>query len=119
MLERKCCSGVLSLLICIMFNVECYTQQEYTNFKVAVYARSYEVRKMGDLHWLDSIWTNCTSQLHVDKIYIETHRDLVMVQEDTLEMVKRYFQNKGVETAGGITYTVYEPKRFQTFCYTR
>lgn len=96
----------------------CYSQPGYKNFKVAVYVRSYEVRKMGDLHWLDSIWTDITAHLHVDKIYLETHRDLVMVQEDTLEMVKKYFNDKGIETAGGITYTVYEPNRFQTFCYS-
>jgi hypothetical protein len=107
-----------TLLFCTEFLSNCRSQGSYQNFETAVYARSYEVRKMGDLHWLDSVWTVITDQVHIDKIYLETHRDLVMVQEDTLEIVKKYFQDKGLKVAGGITYTVYEPNRFQTFCYT-
>jgi len=109
--------SVIALLCYNTFIIDCFTQQGYENFKVAVYARSYEVRKMSDLHWLDSVWIDITRQVHVDKIYLETHRDLVMVQQDTLEMVKNYFHDRGIETAGGITFTVYEPNRFQTFCY--
>ena len=108
---------ILFFLGALHFNSKVFGQ--YHNFKVAVYTRSYEVKKMGDLDWLDSIWTEITRQVHVDKIYLETHRDLVIVQEDTLEKVKKYFTDKGVEVAGGITYTVYEPNRFETFCYSK
>lgn len=95
-----------------------FAQKGYDNFKVAVYARSYEVQKMEDLDWLDSIWQIISKQVHVDKIYLETHRDLVMPDQETLDRVKRYFNKQGVETAGGITYTVNERNRFETFCYS-
>ncbi len=91
----------------------------YKNFEVAVYSRSYEVEKMGDLKWLENIWEEITHQVHVDKIYLETHRDLVIVQEDTLEMVKKFFEKRGIKTAGGITLTIDESNRFQTFCYSK
>jgi hypothetical protein len=93
-------------------------QKGYDNFKVAVYSRAYEVEKMDDLKWLDSIWSDIERQVHVDKIYLETHRDLLIVKSETLEKVKKYFHDKGIQTSGGITYTVYEPNRFETFCYT-
>jgi hypothetical protein len=91
---------------------------QYKNFKVAIYARAYEVKQMSDLKKLDSTWTAITQQLKVDKIYLETHRDTVMVDAKTIEAVKKYFLSKGVQVAGGITYTWDERNHFQTFCYT-
>nr|MDA3928210.1 hypothetical protein [Prolixibacteraceae bacterium] len=57
-------------------------------------------------------------QLDVDKIYLETHRDLLIVDEDILTSAIDFFESKGIETAGGITYTIDESNQFQTFCYT-
>ncbi len=45
----------------------------YKNFKVAVYARAYEVQKMDSLQWLDQVWDSLSHQVHVDKVYLETH----------------------------------------------
>lgn len=90
----------------------------YKSFKVSVYTRAYEVEKMKDLHWLDSTWNIISSQLKVDKIYLETHRDLLIVPDETLEIAKKYFRDKGIEVGGGITYTVNERNNFETFCYS-
>lgn len=92
--------------------------QNYKNFKVAVYSRSYETNLMADEQWLDKTWTEVTNQLKVDKIYLETHRDLVMVDQKTLDIAKAYFKKKGVEVAGGITWTIDESNNFETFCYS-
>jgi len=91
---------------------------QYDNFKVSVYTRAYEVVKMKDPHWLDSTWKAISAQVKVDKIYLETHRDLLIVPDKTIEQAKKYFQDHGVEVAGGITYTINESNHFQTFCYT-
>lgn len=91
---------------------------KYKSFKVSVYARAYEVDKMKDLHWLDSTWTVISRQVDVDKIYLETHRDLLIVDDATLEQAKKYFHDRGIETAGGITYTIDESNSFETFCYS-
>jgi hypothetical protein len=90
----------------------------YKNFKVAVYARAYEVRKMDDLQWLEPIWNEISQQMKVDKIYLETHRDQVMVDEKTIESAKKFFEARGIKVAGGITFTVNESNRFETFCYS-
>lgn len=90
----------------------------HKNFTVSVYARAYEVREMKDLGRLDSIWANITSQLKIDKIYLETHRDKIIVDEETIEKAKKYFLDKGVKVAGGITYTINESNHFETFCYS-
>ena len=73
---------------------------------------------MADLEWLDSVWNDISKQVHVDKIYLETHRDLLMVDEQTLAKAIGYFKDKGLELGGGITYTVDEMNNFETFCYS-
>ncbi len=92
--------------------------QPYKNFRTAVYSRAYETRKMNDPVWLDSVWTIITRQVPVDKIYLETHRDRIVVDKETLEGAKAFFRGKGVAVAGGITLTVDEGNRFETFCYS-
>ena len=95
-----------------------YSQSSYSNFKVAVYARAYEVDKMSDLNWLTPIWDEITRQVHVDKIYLETHRDLLIVKKETIETARKFFESRNIEIAGGITLTVNERNRFETFCYS-
>ena len=73
---------------------------------------------MKDIHWLDSTWNVISQQLEVDKIYLETHRDLLVVEDATLEQAKKFFHDRGIETAGGITYTINEANSFETFCYS-
>jgi hypothetical protein len=104
-----------SLLIAIL---PVYSQGNYNNFKVAVYARAYEVDKMGDLNWLAPIWEEISRQVKVDKIYLETHRDLLIVKKETIEIAKKFFRDHNVEVAGGITLTVNERNLFETFCYS-
>jgi hypothetical protein len=105
--------------ILVVFDVSfAQISENYKNFKVAVYARAYEVRQMDDLKWLESIWATISNQVHVDKIYLETHRDMVIVDEKTIEKAKAFFNSHGIKTAGGITLTVSEMNRFETFCYS-
>ncbi|MDA3821024.1 MAG: hypothetical protein PF450_00215, partial [Bacteroidales bacterium] len=79
----------------------------------------YEVQKMENLRWLDSTWQVISSQMKIDKIYLETHRDLLIVDQKTLNKAKKFFESKGLEVAGGITYTIDEGNFFETFCYTK
>lgn len=91
---------------------------DYKNFKVAVYCRAYEVEKMADLEWLEPLWNDLARQVHVDRIYLETHRDLLIVKEETLRKAISFFEERGIEVGGGITYTVNEMNNFETFCYS-
>jgi hypothetical protein len=90
----------------------------YDNFRVAIYCRAQEVAKMADPKWLAESWEAVSREVHVDKIYIETHRDRIIIDDATLAAVKAFFASRGVTVAGGITYTVSEPNRFETFSYS-
>lgn len=108
-----CCAGLL-----IMAQTFAQKPGNYRNFSVAIYARAYEVREMSDLNNLAVTWGKISQQLKVDKIYLETHRDKIIVDEKTLEGAKKFFESKGVKVAGGITFTMDERNHFETFCYT-
>ncbi len=90
----------------------------YKNFDVALYARVYEVQKMKDPAWLESHWEAVSKHMKVDKIYLETHRDMVVIDQETLDKAKAFFVSKGVKVSGGITVTVNERNMFETYCYS-
>lgn len=106
-----------SLFLLVLFAIQ-MNAQPYKNFKVAIYCRAYEVEKMSDPEWLLTSWNEISKQVHVDKIYLETHRDLLIVSDETLEQAKKFFTDRGIQVGGGITYTIDESNNFQTFCYT-
>jgi len=108
--------ALLVLLLSNSFNA--LSQKMERNFKTSVYTRAYEVQKMADTAWLESSWKTISGQMHVDKIYLETHRDLLVVDKNTLTKAIAFFKSKGLEVAGGITYTIDESNQFQTYCYT-
>ena len=92
---------------------------KYKNFKVSSYIRAQDVARMEDDKFLKSTWETVSSQVDLDKIYIETHRDAFTVPEKTLLKVKKFFLSKGLEVGGGITYTRSEPTDFETYSYAR
>ncbi|HUT19204.1 MAG TPA: hypothetical protein VM366_08590 [Anaerolineae bacterium] len=90
----------------------------YQHFNVAIYARVYEVQQMADLDWLETRFDVMSHHIKVDKIYLETHRDTIVADEETIGRVRRFFEGRGICTSGGITLTVNERNRFETYCYT-
>jgi hypothetical protein len=90
----------------------------YEHFQAAIYARAYEVREMADAEWLRSRFDVMEKHVKVSKVYLETHRDKILVESQTLEKAKRFFEDRGIRTAGGITLTIDERNRFETFCYS-
>ena len=91
----------------------------YKNFKVSTYIRAQDVARMEDEQFLKSTWETVSTQVDLDKIYLETHRDAFTVPEKTLTKVKKFFLSKGLEVGGGITYTRSEPTDFETYSYAR
>jgi hypothetical protein len=114
-------SLVLRILIVLLSALIPYSAGaagHYQNFTVSVYARVYEVIRMDDLSWLEPRWNEISRQVKVDKIYLETHRDMKVAGRETILKLKRFFGDRNVAVAGGITATVNEMNRFETFCYT-
>jgi hypothetical protein len=73
-------------------------------FKVAVYIPVFQVQRMKDPAYLESSWNEISSQVRVDKVYIESYRSGTLADGALLEQVKAFFKAHGVETAGGIAY---------------
>ncbi len=95
------------------------TAERYRNFNVAIYTRAYEVQEMADLDRLAATFDVIQRHLKVGKVYLETHRDTVIPDRETIEAAKKFFLDRGIDVGGGITYTINERNRFETFCYTR
>ncbi len=107
-------------LFVILFSalfVTCFPQK-YQNFKVSIYCTAQDVSQMADTtNYLKPRWEEITRQIKIDKVYLETHRDFFIVDQKTLDIAKKFFNDKGIETAGGITYTAKPTGNFQSFCY--
>ncbi len=95
-----------------------HSQDHYRNFDVAIYCTVYDVQKMADPAWLEQRFDVISRYVKVNKVYLETHRDAVIAPEAMMKQAKQFFAERGVKTSGGITYTVNERNRFQTYCYT-
>ena len=115
----KFCVALLLFAVAVLpTHIEAKAKSNYKNFKVAIYTRAYEVQKMTDPEWLKSTWDVISNQVKVDKIYLETHRDLLIIKKDEMQKIIKFFKDQGIEVAGGITYTIDESNSFETFCYT-
>ena len=97
----------------------------YKNFRTVVYIPAEVAAKFtqeslaGDLAFLQKY-------VGLDKVYLETHRNNIDVEDAQLAMIKDYLESRGVTVSGGITTTIYDfegaeagkQRLFGTFCYT-
>ena len=77
----------------------------YKHFDVAIYCRVYEVKMMSDPAYLERTWAAISKHLEVDKIYLETHRDTIVVDQATLDQAKRFFDQQGAEGRRAVSPT--------------
>ena len=107
LIQKQCSgcgmNGVARLFAAISVMMACLitlpAAAKHKNFKLSVYVRAYEVQKMKDTKWLESSWQLISSQLDVDKIYLETHRDLLIVVDATIEKAKKLFNKHWLEVS--------------------
>ena len=97
----------------------------YKNFRTVVYIPAEVAAKFtqeslaGDLAFLQKY-------IGLDKVYLETHRNSIDVEDAQLAMIKDYLESRGVTVSGGITTTINDfegaeagkQRLFGTFCYT-
>jgi len=110
---------VIMAMVAMMTVLPIASKGKYQNFKVSTYIRAQDVARMADDKFLNQTWQTVSSQVDIDKIYLETHRDAFTVDEKTMTKVKKFFLSKGLEVGGGITYTRSEPSDFETYSYAR
>ncbi len=105
------CAFLLSAAGCLAGN--------YTNFDVAIYIPVRAVQSFEDPQKLQDDWNRISSQLKVDKVYIEVQRDRQLASDELLESVKKFFLDKGVRVAGGMALSDGSiGGQFKSFCYT-
>lgn len=92
----------------------------YKHFRVAAYVIVQDVNRMNDQAWLDSTWISFSKNLKVDKVYLETFRDMIYADEAALKNAIRFFKSKNIEIMGGITYNAGggNRMRWESFCYS-
>jgi hypothetical protein len=107
------------LLCFLSFAAACLAQAgNYQNFGVAVYIPVTIVKTFADPKILQSQWDLINSQVKVDKVYIEVHRDRILADDQLLENVKAFFVSHGVRVAAGSAFSDLEADQFKSFCYT-
>jgi hypothetical protein len=104
------CALALPALSCLAGN--------YTNFDVAIYIPVGAVRSFENPRTLSNNWKRISSQLKVDKVYIEVQRNRELAGDDLLERVKQFFLDRGVRVAGGMALSDGGSGQFRSFCYT-
>ncbi len=94
----------LILLASFSHSLGAATAPEHEQFRVAVYIPVSVVQKMKDPAYLQKSWDDLSSQVKIDKVYIETYRSGTIADDANLEQVKAFFTSHNVQTAGGIAY---------------
>ena len=95
------------------------TQPIAKTFKTVVYIPVGITLKMKDRQWLESSWAQITSQLHVDKVYLETYRSRKLADPALVAQIKKFFADQGVEVSGAICYSDDDNGQFASFTYTK
>lgn len=89
------------------------------SFETVVYIPVGATVKMKDHAWLETSWTAISTQLHVDKVYLETYRSRVLADDQTIEDAKKFFLDHGVKVAGAICFSDNDNGQFVSFVYTK
>ena len=110
-MKMKCFTKIalVAMAVLAVLPAQAKSKAMFKNFKVSTYIRAQDIARMDDDKFLKDTWETVSSQVDLDKIYLETHRDAFIVPEKTLLKVKKFFLQKGLEVGGGITYTRSEP----------
>ena len=103
----------------ILFSVVAAQAGGYTNLSIAVYFRYQEVHSIPtNLDHFSNQWANVEKQVRVDKVYLETTRNAQLASEADVATMKKFFNDRGIKTSGGLGLTANEPNGFQSYCYS-
>jgi len=90
----------------------------YRNFKLSIYCPVGNINSIDSINDFDKSFEFIEKHLKPDKVYLETFRDGITVENDKLMLLKNYFQSKGIKTSGGITTSLASDKAFRSMCFT-
>ena len=106
------------ILLAALISVPPAQARGYTNFSVCVYFRYQEVHSIpGNLTQFSNQWANLEKQVKVDKVYLETTRNAELATDSDVETLKKFFNDRGIKTSGGMGLTAQESNGFQSYDY--
>jgi len=94
------------------------TSNSYRNFDAAIYCTVHDVQRMRDSDWLEKSFTMLQNHIKIDKVYLETFRDMILADKELVLELQDFFASRGVKTSGGIATVLRERDLFRTFCYS-
>ena len=111
-------NALVILLLLVAVSLPAKAQGHYKSFIVSTYIIHGTAQSMinGNTN-LEQSWATLTRNLKIDKVYIEVMRNNTLVDENGIERVKKFFQDKGVQVCGGLAYSISESNGYQGFDY--
>jgi hypothetical protein len=96
--------------------------KSYQNFKMAAYIHAEYLYFTDEAHVIRGI-DYFRKHMHLDKVYLETHRGLYDVPADKMKTFKKLFIDRGIDVSGGITSTIKidgheKNNTYDVFCFT-
>ena len=116
---RWCRLLALSLTLFMFDAVVVRAADSQKSFETVIYVPVAGTLKMKDHQWLETSWATISSQLHVDKVYLETYRSRVQADDQVIDAAKKFFAEHGVKVAGAICYSDSDNGQFVSFTYTK
>ncbi|MDK2991780.1 MAG: hypothetical protein PWP48_1013 [Clostridiales bacterium] len=94
--------------------------ERYKNFTAAIYCPVGDLVCINDLDEFAQRFSWIEEHVRVGKVYLETYRHGLMIDRQQMERIRNFFNNKGIETAGGITTDGISNGEggFDPLCYT-
>lgn len=75
----------------------------YRNFAVAIYIPVSVTRRLAEPQALGREFERISSEVHFDRVYLETYRGGQFADEASLARIKAFFASRGIAVSGGIT----------------
>jgi hypothetical protein len=76
---------------------------QYKSFRVAVYCVVDATQRFADEKLLKAEFDRVMARVKFDKVYLEVYRDRRFADEATLDKIKKFFTDRGIVVAGGLT----------------
>ena len=92
----------------------------YRNFRATAYIMAGDVNRIGTVENWEKSYAEFSKNLKLDKVYIETFRDMTYSDDKALDAAIKFFRSKGIQISGGITYNWRGGvrQRWESFCYS-
>lgn len=95
-------------------------KKSYKNFNLAIYCPVENINKIDDFDAFNEKFEAAFGDMKVGRVYLEDFRGFKTISKERLLKVKTYFEQKGIDTAGGITTCAANTPEFgfASLCYS-